>query len=270
MEYIETFVNSFKSECTRKNYRKDIEEMLSFTNKSVENIRRIDLVNWKNSLQYLSTASQARKISAVKSYFSFLYENELIEENVANKLSRPKVESKPKDSIKKEDVLKMIEVATNPRDKAIVALYLSTGMRVQELIDIQLEDYINDSEHLVFKTKGGKYRKVTLNSDCQKYIDDYLRIRKDGVPNLFVSNMHGCMKAQNISNTIKKLAKKIGYEGNISNHSLRATFITDIAVNHGIVMAQRMVNHSNVSTTQRYVRGIEEQAQEIMAQITLI
>lgn len=269
MFYVDTFVNTFSSQCTRKNYTKDILEMLNFVNKSLCEIKRIDLVKWKTSLLKYSTATQSRKISAIKSYFNFLEENELISVNPATKLSRPKVVNKPKDSITKKEVLKMIEIATNPRDKAIVAMYLSTGIRVQELIDIQLQDYLNDPEHLVIQTKGGKYRTLTLNKDCQNYINQYLVVRKNGVSNLFVNNQHHIMKAQDISNTIKKLAKKIGYEGNISNHTLRSTFITDIALNHGIVVAQAMVNHSNINTTQRYVRGIEKQVQNLMSDITL-
>lgn len=269
MDYVETFIQTFPSEHTQKNYKNDITSMLEFVGKPQEEIRRIDLIQWKTTLQRYSTATQARKISAIKSYFDFLEENELVTVNPAAKLSRPRIQNKPQDFITKKEVLRMIEVSTNPREKAIIALYLSTGMRVQELIDIQLEDYENNPDQLVFKTKGGKYRKATLNKDCQKYINQYLKVRKDGVSNLFVNNQCHEMKPRDISNSIKKLAKRIGYEGKISNHTLRSTFITDIAMNHGIVVAQAMVQHSNINTTQRYVRGIESQAQEIMSTIDL-
>lgn len=269
MNYLEVFLDTYKSEKTKKAYRRAIYHMLHFVGKNETLVQRIDLVQWKNSLQKYETAGQAQMINAVKSYFRFLEENEIIEKNPASKIHAPKIVNKPKDALTKEEAKKMLECAKNPRDKAIIALYLSTGMRVQELVDIQLFHYQEDPQHLVFKTKGGKFRKVTLNPDCQHYINEYLKVRKDGVPNLFVSNQHSVMKGKNISAMLKKVARLAEIDKDVSNHTFRSTFVTDIAMEYGITTAQVMVGHSDISTTRRYVRGIEDQVQEIMGGLTL-
>lgn len=268
-DYKQTFLNTFSSKKTQISYLQGINNMEEYVQKDIHDIKRIDLVEWKNTLKRYSTATQALYIKAVKSYFKFLEEVEILPNNPASKLSAPRVINKPKDALDREVALKMLNAAKNPRDKAIIALYLSTGIRVQELIDIQYQEYVSDPQHLTLKVKGGKYRKISLNQQCQNYINNYLKVRKTGVENLFVGNKGNKMRADCISSMLKRMAHKVGYEGEVSNHTLRSTFITDVAMNHGVVMAQIMVNHSNINTTRKYIRGVEDQAQEIMSEMTL-
>ena len=267
-KYLEVYLQTLKSKCTKDTYETSIKQMLEYVGKPEQEISRLDLTMWLNHIkETYSTATEAVKLNAVKGYFNFLYDNEIIDNNVADKLKGDKIVNKPKQALTKEDALKMLEMARSLRDKAIIAMYLSTGLRVQELIDLTLDDY--QEETLVIKTKGEKYRSIVLNKDCKAYIDAYLVVRKDGSNNLFTSNRGTALHRNNIGTMLKSLAKKCGIEVNVTNHTFRSTFVTEIAREHGVLMAQQAVGHSRVDTTQRYVRGLEKEVKDIMTSITL-
>lgn len=266
----ELYLKTLNSPCTVETYDRGITNMLEYVDKPVKEITKADLVVWTTILKDLSSATQYIRIIAVKEFFKFLHEDlEIIDENPAKNLKTPKIHNKPKDSITKEQALKMLEWGTF-RDRAIVAMYLSTGLRVRELVELKYEDYINNHGILKFKIKGGDYRTVKLNEDCMKYIDKYISTeRKDGCDTLFVSNKHTPMNPQSLNNTLKKLAKRAGLEEHITNHTLRSTFVTDVTKNHGIYMAQVAVGHKNISTTRRYVRGLESDVMDMMGGLSL-
>lgn len=267
--YINVFINQYDSENTKKNYQKILCDLFKNLNKPLQEITKLDLKIYVQDFKNLSTNSQALKISAIKSFFKFLYENDVLDKDLGVALKRPRISQNPKSALSKEDALKMLAATDNARNKAIIGIYLSTGMRVQELIDLQLQDYLDNPEVLTILTKGNKYRTIVLNPQVRELIDNYLKVRKEGVSNLFVSNYGNKMTAQQISNMLKRLAQKIGFEGNISNHTLRSTFITDIALEHGILIAQQVVGHNSVETTKRYVRGIQDTVNDVMRNITL-
>lgn len=262
-DYLDLFLNEYKSEGTKKEYGKTISKMLNSIGKDISNIKRIDLVEYKATFNDLSSATQAQRIVCIKSYFKFLYENEIIDKNPAETLSAPYIEHKPKDSLTTDEAISLMQFA-NKREKAILAVLLNTGIRVQELINMKLSDFENNPEEMIIKTKGNKFRKVVFNDDTIRFINDYLLIRKDGCENLFVGNQGAPMSPKNLNATWAKLAKKAGIKKHITSHTFRSTFITGIAKEHGLLFAQTCVGHANISTTRLYVRGIEDDALNIM------
>ena len=270
MNMKELYLKTLNSPCTVETYDRGISDMLNYIGKPANEITKPELVEWTTTLKSSSSATQYVRIIAVKEFFRFLCdEMGIIEENPAKSLKTPKIHNKPKDSITKEQALEMLNWGTY-RDKAIVAMYLSTGLRVKELVELKYEDYINGHGELKFKIKGGDFRTVKLNPDCMRYIDTYItKERKDGCDNLFVSNRSTPMNPQSLNNTLKKLAKRAGIEEHITNHTLRSTFVTDITKNHGIYMAQVAVGHKNISTTRRYVRGLESDVMDMMGGLSL-
>lgn len=269
-QYLDLFISQYSSRATQKSYYRIVSQMLETIGKPVDTIQKIDITRYRQQWEHLSDNTQALNVSALKSYFQFLKDNDIIETDFSSVLQRPKkIEMKIKDALSKGDALKMIQMTDNTRNKAIIGMYLSTGIRVQELINLKYEDYILNPNEMFILTKGDKYRRIILNNDVQELINDYLKERKTGIDNLFVNNQGHPMRAQDISNMLKRLAKKIGFEGDISNHTLRSTFITDLTMRYGIYVAQQIVGHSNVETTKRYVRGMEEEVADIMKHITL-
>lgn len=262
-DYLDLFINEYESKCTQNSYRSTIQKMLKDINKEINEIQKIDLVQYKNKLKTLSTASQSQKIVCIKSYFKFLYDNDLIKKNPADTLTCPRIEHKPKDAMSVDEAISLMQYA-NDRERAIIAVFLNTGVRVQELIDMQMEDFINNPHEMILKTKRGKYRTIYLNDDTINLINKYICVRKNGCSNLFVSNQGTPLTESNLNSTWKKLARKSGVEKHITNHTFRATYVTSIAKDYGILMAQMAVGHSNIATTRIYVRGMEDEVKNVI------
>lgn len=266
-ELTEMFLDSLSSDNTKEAYRRNINNMLSFVDKAIVDIKSIDLVSWQNSLGDLSSASQAQYVNAIKSFFKFLYDIDYIQSNPAEKLHSVKVINKPKDYINDEQVLNMINTAKNKRDKAIIALLFSTGLRVSELINIELDDLQNDS--LFIQTKGGKYREIFINDGCRNIINEYLKVRKDGCSKLFVSNQHTPILRANVNNLLTKVRKQCGIKENVTPHSLRHTFVTDVAREYGVEIARDAVGHSSIAVTNRYIHSNRETVKKAMLGVQL-
>ena len=105
---------------------------------------------------------------------------------------------------------------------------------------------------------------IYLNDDTIELIFDYIKVRKNGCANLFVSNHGTPLSEENLNNSWRKLATKAGVKKHITNHSFRSTYITSIAREHGILMAQMAVNHANIATTRIYVRGMEDEVKNVI------
>lgn len=264
---LEMFLDSLSSDNTKEAYGRNINNMLSFVEKPIKEIKPIDLVSWQNGLSDLSSASQAQYVNAVKSFFKFLYDIDYIQSNPADRLHSVKVINKPKDYVNDEQVLNMINTAKNKRDKAIIALLFSTGLRVSELINIELNDLQNDS--LFIQTKGGKYREIFINDKCREIINDYLKVRKDGCSKLFVSNQHTPMLRANVNNLLTKIRKQCGIKENVTPHSLRHTFVTDVAREYGVEVARDVVGHSSIAVTNRYIHSNREEIKKAMLGVQL-
>lgn len=261
--YLDLFLNEYESVGTKRNYGSTITAMLNYIGKDIHDIKKIDLIEYKNTLKNLATATQAQKINCVKSYFRFLYDNDILDSNIAEKLSAPRVEHKPKDALSVDEAISMMGYG-NKRERAIIAVFLNTGIRVQELIDMKLSDFLKCPEEMILKTKRGKYRTVYFNDDTIMLINEYLEVRKEGCGNLFVSNHGTPLSEENLNGTWKKLANKANINKHVTNHSFRSTYVTTIAREHGILIAQMAVNHANISTTRIYVRGMDEEVKNVV------
>lgn len=262
MTNITRFLNGLKSEHTKTAYENDLKQFFEFTGKDEAEITYADIYDYKVAMNEYSSATVARKLTAIKSYFNFLSDMEFISTNPSAKIKIPKVKNHEKEYIPMDEAKKLLDVAKSPRDKAIIALYLSTGMRVNELVNLTIEQY--EKDEIVFIAKGDKERKVYLNDKCRAYIDEYLKVRKNsGIANLFVSNYGTPMRHDLIANMLKKNARKAGVSEDITNHSLRHSHITFMCDNYGLAFAQKEIGHENSSTTMRYYSLDKEKMKRI-------
>lgn len=261
--YINLFISEYQSEGTRKVYTNIISNLLRYLNKDIDEITKLDLVQYKSTMKNLAVATQAQKIMCIKSYFKFLYENEIINSNPASTLTAPHIEHKPKDYLTVDEAVSMMRYG-NIREQAIIAVFLNTGVRVAELINMKLDDYLKNPHEMTLITKRNKYRKIYFNDDTVDLINKYLKVRKKGCDNLFVGNQGSPLTEENLNRAWKKLSRKAGIEKHITNHTFRSTYITTIAKEHGILMAQMAVNHANISTTRIYIRGMEEDVKNVV------
>lgn len=253
------------SPLTIANYTKYINMALDYIGKPESEITYIDLVNWKNTFTNLKPNSQNIRISAIKNYFAFLKKSKVIEENPADGLEKQKIRDcdvKQKPYIEAHYLRDMVNHARTIRDKAIILLFATTGLRVSELTNLTVEQYMNlggvDGRELAIVGKGNKVRRVYINDEVKEMIDNYLNTRpKSNYNNLFLSYYGGPIHSNNLSQTLKNVAKKAGYPmwKDICNHALRSAFATTKAEQGTpLTTIQASMGHSKLETTLIYIK----------------
>lgn len=255
MDKLSMYIGTLNNANTKRNYGNDIRFMLEYVGKEECDITLPDLLAWKADMtaNNLSTATIARRIGSVKRYFKFLVDMELVDTDPSKKLKAPKIVNKVEPTLTKDEVNMMLDCGKNPRDKAIMAMLASTGMRISELVNIKLDDF--DGDDISILGKGNKRRMVHLNPKTMEYLHDYLEVRKDGVDNLFVSNQHTPMRPEAINDMLKCNAERAGVDKNVHNHSFRHMFATCMLDNSvPIEQIQLCMGHSDISVTTRYAK----------------
>lgn len=262
-QYLTEYLGKVKNHNTKVAYKKDIEQLLEFCNKEVGNITETDLFRWVENLRDLSSATKARKIIAVRQFFKYVKGMGYIETNPTLELKAGTVKNKEADYVTKEEVQRMIEVSTNIMHKALISFMMYTGLRVSEIIRTKVED--GKQGKFKVTTKGDNTRFVVLNQDTQEYVNKYLEHRPSTeVKNLFVNEYGLPLSQKIITRILQDAAFKAGIHKHITPHSMRHTFITMLCESHGIVIAQKVVGHKNLATTQRYVHMTEDKIENIM------
>ena len=186
-----------------------------------------------------TATTRSRKISALKSFYKYMYsEIEVIDTNIADKLTNPKISQRQPVYLTLSETEKLLEtinkeknVFLRSRDLAIVFTFLTTGMRLSELISIDLSDVNTDSFNII--GKGNKERTVYLTQNCQNLINNYIVIRSEylkdaSVDALFISTRKKRISKRAVQSTIDKYLAKAGFDTKIySTHKLRHTAATD-------------------------------------------
>ena len=274
--YITYLQSQSRSPLTIQNYTKYINMALEYIGKPENDITYIDLLDWKNTFTNLKPNSQNIRISAVKNYFSFLTKAEIIASNPAEELEKQKVRDcdvKQKPYIEAHYLRDMVNNARTIRDKAIILLFASTGLRVSELIAITLDQYQNmtgpDGRELVILGKGNKTRRIYINDEVKNIIDSYIKTRPQSkYNNLFLSFQGGPIHSNNLSQTLKNVAKKAGYPQwqEICNHALRSAFATTKAEQGTpLTTIQAAMGHARLDTTLIYIKRNQNVINNAMA-----
>lgn len=263
--YITYLQSQNLSNLTISNYTKYIKMALDYINKHDSEITYMDLVAWKNTFTNLKPNSQNIRISAVKSYFGFLKKTGAIISNPSEELEKQKIRDcdvKQKPYIEAHYLRDMVNHARTIRDKAIILLFATTGLRVSELTGITLKQYKNmsgnDGRELTIVGKGNKTRRVYINDETKMAIDCYLIARpRSEHNNLFLSFQGGPIHSNNLSQTLKAVAKNAGYPQwqDICNHALRSAFATTKA-EQGVPLTtiQSAMGHARLDTTLIYIK----------------
>ena len=274
--YITYLESQRRSPLTIANYTKYINMALEYIRKPENEITYMDLVAWKNTFANLKPNSQNIRIAAVKNYFGFLKKAGVTTSNPAEELEKQKVRDcdvKQKPYIEAHYLRDMVNHARTIRDKAIILLFATTGLRVSELTGITLEQYKNMSgnngRELVIVGKGNKTRRVYINDETKMAIDCYLTARpRSKYNNLFLSFQGGPIHSNNLSQTLKNVAKNAGYPQwqDICNHALRAAFATTKA-EQGVPLTtiQSAMGHAKLDTTLIYIKRNQNVINDAMA-----
>jgi site-specific recombinase XerD len=181
-----------------------------------------------------------------------------------------------------EDIERLIEEPTRTiqsdilqaRDRAVLELFFSTGMRVSELANLQRDQINLNKDEFTVRGKGDKTRVVFLSQSARNWLKKYLELRKDESPFMFVRHDRaatmkndkdtGPLTPRSIERLVKRYALAAGIPKDISPHSLRHSFATDLLMNGADLRSvQVMLGHSSITTTQIYTHVTNKQLKEV-------
>ena len=279
MKYLNEYINHMrgnkKSEGTIHEYVRNLTDVFTTIGKDEEAIAYEDIENYKLSIASLSSSTINTRISALKSYYKFLMQRRYVEVNPVEYVECPKVKNKEKIPLTGEQVRAMIAKTSNVRMEAFIMTLATTGMRIAELASVTIDDYNNRVGNTIIITgKGDKERRVTFPDEAIACIDKYIwtersiHAAKTGTNLLFVSNQGTALAAGNMGEQLKKIAKEAGIPqwDKVCNHLMRTTCAT-LALRNGVELPtiQKMLGHSDISTTTRYAKIADETVANAMA-----
>ena len=210
----------------------------------------------------LSAASRCRRTSSVKSFFHYLcIKRHLIDTDITNELDMPKRKASLPRYLEESECERLLAVCDDKfmfRDYAILMLFMSCGLRISELVSLNLTDVYED--HVRVLGKGNKERIVYFGEGCREALDDYLmvrdngRIRPEAQNALFISQKNSRFGARGIEQMLQRKLLEAGLDADrFSPHKLRHTAATLMLKNGVDTRAlQEVLGHSNLSTTQIY------------------
>lgn len=215
-----------------------------------------------DSSSSLSAASRCRRTSTVKSFFNYLtVKRQLLDNNICQNLDMPKRQSSLPKYLEENECERLLAACEGRyayRDYAILMLFLSCGLRVSELVSLNLTDVYED--HVRVLGKGNKERVVFFAEGCREALDDYLSVRDNGKiaeedqKALFISNHNRRITSRGVQQMVDKKLLMAGLDASrYSPHKLRHTAATLMLKNGVDTRAlQEVLGHSNLNTTQIY------------------
>lgn len=256
---------------TLKSYINDLNDLISFTEK--ENINDVEDIDFYILRGFVTTlfdrnlakSTIERKIACIKSFFKFLVKRGITEDNPARMLKFPKKEKKLFNVFNIDDVIALIETPDQScpaglRDALILEILYGTGMRVSELVGINLSDIDFAGKRLRVRGKGKKERILPLADYHFELLKKYMKIR-DKIckgyfivdDHLFTNKLGTRLTDRSVRRLLEKYLKEIGLPLNFSPHSFRHSFATHLLEGGAdLRVIQTLLGHSSLSTTQKY------------------
>jgi integrase/recombinase XerC len=253
---------------TLNNYLRDIEQLAKFCSKN--NILRWQDVQQSDirhhiairHKQGLAASSLQRELSAIRSFFKFLEQQHIIDNNPVRHIQTPKKPKKLPKTLDVDQITGFLEAGTDSvleiRDLAMFELFYSSGLRLSELISLNIESVdFNDQTLIVTQGKGGKSRILPIGSKALKAVKNWLTHRKilskEQQAALFVSNKGNRLTARSVQLRLQQWCKKKGLSQHIHPHMLRHSFASHLLESsQDLRSIQELLGHSNISTTQIY------------------
>ncbi len=228
--------------------------------------------NFDNNADRLTNSSVAHSVYVLSSFFSYLQKEKIVTKDILSVIKAPKIERKlprvvtlneietllDKDCVKKNDV----------RDSAVIELLFSSGLRVSELVNLNLDDLDLQRKEVRVLGKGNKERIVPVGSKALDALISYLKVRDEFKPKdeaLFLNKFGTRITTRAIEQNLSKRAKDTGVRGGgISPHKLRHSFATELLGNGANLReVQEMLGHSSLASTQVYTHINYEKMKEI-------
>ena len=266
---IEDYINYLKIERQLSNntidsYKRDLEDFYKFTNKSYKFITKDDVINYLGYLNNkINPRSINRHIVSIKNYFKFLEKNNSIKSNPCDEITGLKTPKKLPKVLSEDDINKLLDIELNDafsyRNKAMLELMYSSGLRVSELLNLEVNNIDFNMNLVRVFGKGSKERIVPIDDIATKYLSEYISIYRNTLLKnkesdlLFLNSRGDKLTRQGFFKILKTIAREKGIKKELSPHTLRHSFATHL-LNHGADLRsiQTMLGHENIETTQIY------------------
>lgn len=285
---LKTYVDKFlyyeevitgKSYNTIKSYKKDIMQFIDYLNEyeEIDEFENVETITFRSFIAYLNSANKKddderkvvskrsinRKISALRTFFKYLQEKKIVKTNKVNYITMPKFEKELPNILGREDINKLRDAIntskiTGIRDRLIIELLYSSGIRASELID--LNEYMINIEERELRVigKGNKERITFFSENSKKWLEKYIEEKKKKYSNytkdvVFANSKGEKLTTRSLRRLIADYAKKAGLQKEVTPHVFRHTFATEL-LNNGVDIRylQELLGHSSISTTQVY------------------
>lgn len=288
LDYIESIeVEGGRSARTAENYRLYLERFVQFSDDikvesiTTEIVRRYRL--WLNRHKNyngdeLATITQSYHLIALRGFLKYLSERDIASLS-PDKIKLPKTSRKQVTFLHYDEVKQLIDVIDTSneeglRDRAIVELLFSSGLRVSELVNLDRGHVNTKRREFMVRGKGQKDRPVFVSDAAAQWVENYLETRLDNLPPLFLSYSRNNIAsrggdyrrlgARSIQRMVNKYARLAGITKHVSPHTMRHSFATDLLMNGADIRSvQSMLGHSNIATTQVYTHVTDEHLREV-------
>lgn len=289
IEYLE--IEKGRSSKTSENYRRYLERFIEFAGDmpvdgiNAEIIRKYRL--WLNRYtgetgNELATLTQSYHLIALRGFLNYLLKRD-IPSLSPNKIELPKTHRKQVTFLHFEEVERMLDAVPSDdtpqhlRDRAILELLFSSGLRVSELVNLDRGHINTRRREFMVRGKGQKDRPIFISEVAARYVDEYLASRTDSLGPLFLNYSRNSvadttgdfrrLTPRSIQRMISKYAKLAGITKHVSPHTMRHSFATDLLMNGADIRSvQSMLGHSNISTTQVYTHVTDAHLKDVYEQ----
>lgn len=280
---IEDFINycTFEkglSDKTKESYQYDLNTYKSFLeNKNIVKVKDITAKDIENYLKYRSnqnelTSTIAHNLTVIKNFHSYLLKSKIIEEDVSENISRPKLRKTLPKSLSISDVDRLLDIKLNTvfdyRNKAMIELMYGSGLRVSELISLDLHSIDFTNCIIRITGKGKKDRLVPVGEYSMYYLNKYLEVRSsmlklENTGALFLNNHGKRMTRQGFFKNLKIILRQQGLDETISPHTLRHSFATHLLERGADLRSiQELLGHSDIATTRIYTHISDNKVKE--------
>ncbi|MGM0934428.1 MAG: site-specific tyrosine recombinase XerD [Bacteroidota bacterium] len=268
-----------------QNYSLDVHKLIKFLD--INNIKFSPLDISEETIQQfiyemarsLNPRSRARLISGLRGFFNFLIFEDYRKGNPMDLIEAPKTGRKLPDVISTGEIDKLISAidlgkAEGERNRAILETLYGCGLRVSELVNLQISDLFFEEGFIKVTGKGNKQRFVPVSPYTQKYINIYLKeirlhlpIKKEATDTLFLNRRGNKLTRAMIFTIVKQLSKRAGIDKKISPHTFRHSFATHLLENGADLRAiQQMLGHESITTTEVYMHIDRKHLRQVIEQ----
>lgn len=291
-QYVEGFLNHLRVEknasgMTIVSYRTDLAQFFQFLSNlyslPCESVAR-ESFNHKSVRDYLaylqtngfSRSTMARKLATLRSFVRYLCREEVLEGNPIAAVSTPKQEKRLPRFLYPKEIELLLEAPdisrpSGLRDKAILEVLYATGIRVSELVSLNLSNLDTQSGSIKVLGKGGKERIIPMGTKACTAMDKYLQVRRKALKKdngtetaVFLNKFGQRLTARSVRNIINKYVQQVALNQKVSPHTLRHTFATHL-LNGGADLrsVQELLGHVKLSTTQVYTHVTKERIKTV-------